>query len=107
MDNFNLHNYFKKQYLMESSEYQDLAKSHTIELEKIFDSNPYVSMGPYGNGSLSFRIKDELSSEDWEKALKWVEDQGYNIENESNYYEVDIDDDRSWFPKIKFSIKNK
>lgn len=90
--------------LKESLDLNDIAITHTAELEKIFDSRPYVSMGPYGEGSLTFNIKDELSDEDWKKALTWVKDQGYQIETQSNYYEVDIDDDRSWFPKIKFSF---
>ena len=112
MSEFNLSKWFKKSYLLESSmdEYNNLAKSHTSELEKIFNDvylNPHISMGPYGTGDLTFRIKDELSEDDWNKAIRWVKDQGYEIESESNYYEVDIDDDRAWYPKIKFKFNSE
>tara|TARA_R110001606_G_C15389755_1_gene651387 strand:+ start:1904 stop:3523 length:1620 start_codon:yes stop_codon:yes gene_type:complete len=124
MDNFNIHSFFKKQYLNEAeddnirNDIKSLEKEYKLELEKEFNSySPSISMGFYGNdrpdedkykgkgyGSIGFYVKEELSDEDWKKALDWVKSKGYDIVSDSNYYEKDIDDDRAWYPKIKFEF---
>jgi|TARA_R110000787_G_scaffold812_1_gene2936 hypothetical protein len=124
MAEFNLSTWFKKSYLSEakieeSFEYNNLAKSHTSELEKISDNNPSVSMGDYGDredsdplkgkgwGSLSFIVRGELSDNEWSEALDWVKSKGYKITSDTNWYERDIDDDRAWYPKIKFEFNTE
>jgi hypothetical protein len=123
MDNFNITKWNRNRYLKESQidEYGEY-KSREIELRKELDSqfndyNPSISLGMYsgdrpdtdplkgkGYGSISFNIKDELLPNDWNKALKWVEDKGFDIESESNWYEMEYDGDRAWYPKIKFQF---
>jgi hypothetical protein len=120
MDNFNLHSFFKQQYLTEAFEYGDLAKSHTAELEKISNNNPSVSMGSYGGdrpdsdslkgkgyGSLSFIVRNELSNDEWNNALNWVKSKGYEVVSDSNYYEKEYDNDRMYYPKIKFQFNTE
>ena len=120
MDNFNLHSFFKQQYLTEALEYGDLAKSHTAELERISSNNPSVSMGSYGGdrpdsdplkgkgyGSLSFIVSNELSNDEWNNALNWVKSKGYEIVSDSNYYEKEYDNDRMYYPKIKFQFNTE
>ena len=120
MDNFNLHGFFRKQYLTEAFEYRDLAKSHTAELEKISNNNPSISMGAYGEGrpdsdplkgkgygSLSFIVRNELTSNEWDEALNWVKSKGYEIVSDSNYYETEYDNDRIYYPKIKFQFNTE
>tara|TARA_R110000751_G_scaffold11771_5_gene40949 strand:+ start:14345 stop:14902 length:558 start_codon:yes stop_codon:yes gene_type:complete len=123
MDNFNITKWNRNRYLKESQidEYGEY-RSREIELGKELDSqfhdyNPSISLGTYGDdrpdtdplkgkgyGSIGFIIKDELLPNDWNKALKWIKDKGFDIESESNYYEMEYDGDRAWYPKIKFQF---
>ena len=123
MDNFNITKWNRTRYLKESKieEYGEY-KSQEVNLKKELDSQfgnyrPFISLGMYGGdrpdtdplkgkgfGSITFSVREELDPNDWNKALKWVEDKGFEIESESNWYEMDIDDDRAWYPKIKFQF---
>ena len=123
MDNFNITKWNRARYLKESKieEYGEY-KSQEVNLKKELDSQfsnyrPFISLGMYGGdrpdtdplkgkgfGSITFSVREELDPNDWNKALKWVEDKGFEIESESNWYEMDIDDDRAWYPKIKFQF---
>jgi len=123
MDNFNITKWNRDRYLKESKieEYGEY-KSQEIDLKKELDSEfsnyrPFISLGTYGSdrpdtdplkgkgyGDITFSVREELSDNDWNKALKWVEDKGFEIKSESNWYEMDIDDDRAWYPKIKFQF---
>ena len=121
MDNFNLHKYFTNSYIKEAHDhnrYDGLEKELKKELESKFDYNPSVHLGYYtedkdkddskygkGYGSISFNYKDELPKNKWDKILEWVNSKGFNIESESNYYEMEWDRDRAWYPKIKFEFE--
>ena len=123
MDNFDITKWNKNRYLNELKlneygEYKEQEKSLGQELDKILGNyNPSISLGMYsgdrpdsdplkgrGFGSIQFTIKEDLLPNDWDKALKWVEDKGFDIESESNYYEMEWDGDRAWYPKIKFQF---
>ena len=123
MDNFNITKWNRDRYLKESKieEYGEY-KSQEIDLKKELDSEfsnyrPFISLGTYGSdrpdtdplkgkgyGDITFSVREELSDNDWDKALKWVKSKGFEIKSESNWYEMDIDDDRAWYPKIKFQF---
>ena len=112
MDNFNITKWNRARYLKESKieEYGEY-KSQEVNLKKELDSQfsnyrPFISLGMYGGdrpdtdplkgkgfGSITFSVREELDPNDWNKALKWVEDKGFEIESESNWYEMDIDDE--------------
>jgi hypothetical protein len=121
MDNFNITKWNRDRYLNESQvneygEYDNKAKDLTTDIKKILSRySPYVSMGMYGGdrpdsdplkdkgyGSISFRSY-ELPDEDWNKALKWVESNGFEVTSDSNYYEEDPGE-RYYYPKIKFQF---
>ena len=123
MDNFNITKWNRKRYLKESQiqeygEYKSQEDNFGKELDSEFKNyRPFISLGTYGNdrpdtdslkgkgyGSITFSVREELSDDDWNKALKWVKSKGFEIKSESNWYEMDIDDDRAWYPKIKFEF---
>jgi len=123
MDNFNITKWNRNRYLNEGQidEYGEY-RSREIELGKELDSqfndyNPNISLQMYsgdrpdsdplkgkGFGSITFSVREELDPNDWNKALKWVESKGFEIESESNWYEMEYDGDRAWYPKIKFQF---
>jgi len=123
MDNFNITKWNRDRYLNESKvneygEYKSQEDNFGKELDSEFKNyRPFISLGTYGNdrpdtdplkgkgyGSITFSVREELSDNDWNKALKWVKSKGFEIKSESNWYEMDIDDDRAWYPKIKFEF---
>ena len=130
MDKFNLHKFFKNQYLIEGSEpilennfrkYDKLAKEYESDLiSKGVDYRTSVYMSDYdqdrddsdplkgkGFGKISFNYKDELPQNDFNKALKWVESKGFKVTQKSNYYELEYGGDRNYFPSIKFEFDIK
>ena len=129
MDNFNLHKYYTNSYIKEAigdddtirDKIQDLEKQHKPEIKSKFkEYSPYISMGFYGTdrpdtdkykgkgfGTLDFVYRDELPDNVWKDALNWVKSKGYEIVSDSNYYEVEWDNDRAWYPKIKFEFLAK
>ena len=124
MDNFNLHKYYRKKYMAESHDYKrydNLEKELRKELDSKFgDHRPTIHLGYYsadrpdtdkykgkGYGDISFLERDELPKNDWKKALDWVKSKGFDITSESNWYEMEWDGDRAWYPRIKFEFLTK
>ena len=122
MDNFNIAGYFKKQYIAEAfdfDKYNKVTDQYKKELKSMgIDYNAYVSMRDYsqegrsegdkykgkGFGDIHFIYRDELPEDDFQKAVKFLKDKGFEITSESNYYEVEYDNDRAWMPRIKFQF---
>jgi len=127
MDNFNIHKYYRDQYLAEDKsinesfdfkKYDKLVDKLKKELKsKIGDYNTSISMRDYsqdrddsdplkgkGFGSIDFYYRNDLPQNDFNKAIKFVKDKGFDIESESNYYEIEYDGDRAFFPRIKFNF---
>ena len=122
MTNFDITKYFKKQYLAEAldlNKYDKITDQYKKELKSMgVDYNAYISMRDYsqegrsegdkylgkGFGDIHFIYKDELPNDDWQKSIKFLKDKGYEITSDSNYYEVEWDNDRAWHPKIKFEF---
>ena len=100
----------------EYGEYNDVAKKLQAEAERLFNDSARISMGDYGEredsdplkgkgyGKLSFIEKNDVSPDVWDKVINWVKSKGYEITDESNYYEREYDNDRSWYPNIKFQF---
>jgi hypothetical protein len=129
MDNFNLHKYYTNSYIKEAmgdddsirAKINDLQKQHEPEIKSKFkDYRPYISMGFYGTdrpdndkykgkgfGKLDFVHRDELPDNVWKDALNWVKSKGYEVSSDSNYYEIEFDGDRAWYPAIKFEFLAK
>jgi len=127
MDNFNIHKYFKNQYITESKpvnelfdfdKYKKLTNKFKKELEsKIGDYNTSISMRDYsqdrddsdplkgkGFGSIDFYYRGDLPQNDFNRAIKFLKDKGFDIKSESNYYEIEYDGDRAFYPRIKFDF---
>jgi|MDSV01.1.fsa_nt_gb hypothetical protein len=122
MDNFDVTKYFKKQYITEAlnlDKYKKITDQYQKELKSMgVDYNTFVSMRDYsqegrsegdkylgrGFGDIHFNYRDEIPSDDFSKAIKFLKDKGFDIISDSNYYEVEWDNDRAWYPKIKFEF---
>jgi len=103
--------------IKEFGEYKDAQDELNKELSKEFSSaRPYISLGMYaggrpdsdplkdkGYGDITFRINGELSDQEWNKALKWVESKGWEVTDESNWYDYEPGE-RYFYPKIKFQF---
>ena len=66
-----------------------------------------VNMGQYHNrdrgyGKVTFITKDELSPAEWQNVKNFLQTKGYEVTEESNWY--DTDDDRRWYPNLKFEF---
>ena len=129
MDNFDTTKWFKKQYLIEADlegsqlneygEYRDIANKHQAEAERLFSDSARISMGDYGEredtdplkgkgwGKLSFIERNEIHPDVWDKVLNWVKSKGFEIDSEQNYYEMEYDGDRAWYPNIKFQFNTE
>ena len=106
----------KENMINEYGEYNDVAKKLQAEAERLFNDSARISMGDYGEredsdplkgkgyGKLSFIEKNDVSPDVWDKVINWVKSKGYEITDESNYYEREYDNDRSWYPNIKFQF---
>lgn len=103
--------------IKEWGEYKDAQDELNKELSKEFGSvSPYISLGMYaggrpdsdplkgkGFGDITFRIRGELSDQNWEKALDWVKSKGWEVTEDSNWYDYEPGE-RHWYPKIKFQF---
>lgn len=108
-------NYLREE-INEYGEYKTQETEYRQELDSMFgDYRPFISLGKYaggrpdsdplkgkGFGEVSFNIRDILPEDEWRKALDWVKSKGFEIQSESNDYEMEFDGDRAWYPTIKF-----
>jgi hypothetical protein len=103
--------------IMEWGEYKDAQDELNKELSKEFGSvSPYISLGMYaggrpdsdplkgkGFGDITFRVRGELSDQSWKEALDWVKSKGWEVTEDSNWYDYEPGE-RHWYPKIKFQF---
>ena len=109
----------KENAINEYGEYNGIAKKLQAEAERLFNDSARISMGDYGEredsdplkgkgyGKLSFVETNDVPPDVWDKVLDWVKSKGYEIKDESNYYEREYDNDRSWYPNIKFQFNTE
>jgi hypothetical protein len=83
----------------------DLQSDLQKELKKAFPLlNPEVSI--YGNkGDVKFRIRDNVNQKTFDKIIKYLKDNNYEVNIKQSYPDYEVDDDREWFPRIIFTIK--
>ena len=100
-----------KESINEYGEFENQENKLSKEIDDIFGGNPYVSMGVYartkgeGYGKVSFRMRDEFADDKWNEILNFVKSKGYNITQESNYYDIEPGE-REWFPTIDFKFNS-
>jgi len=86
------------------------AKELQKELEDTYNRNDiHVSMGQYsgkdrGYGKVSFMVRDfaGIPPAEWKNVKNFLEAKGYEITQDSNFY--DEDDDRRWYPHLNFEF---
>ena len=102
--------------LQEFAEYRSKAKKLESELRDTYNRDDiYVNMGVYsagrsnddplkdkGYGKVTFQTKEELSSSEWKSIKNFLQVKGYEITSDSNFY--DTDDDRFYYPSLKFQF---
>ena len=94
----------KEDFMKFQQEADDLEK----ELQDTYNRKDIsVTMGQYyqkdrGYGKVRFVTKNELAPAEWNNVKNFLKAKGYEITDESNWY--DEDDDRSWYPSLKFEF---
>ena len=54
------------------------------------------------SGEISIQQRGDIHPEEFSAMMQWVEDQGYSVDREQSYPDFDYDDDRYWYPRIRF-----
>jgi hypothetical protein len=54
------------------------------------------------SGEISIQQRGDVHPEEFSAMMQWVEDQGYEVDREQSYPDFDYDDDRYWYPRIRF-----
>jgi hypothetical protein len=54
------------------------------------------------SGEISIQQRGDIHPEEFSAMMQWVEDQGYSVDKEQSYPDFDYDDDRYWYPRIRF-----
>ena len=67
----------------------------------------HVNIGQYhgrdrGFGKVTFQTQDELPPVEWKSVKNFLAAKGFEITDESNFF--DTDDDRYYYPSIKFEF---
>ena len=97
MNNFDLRKYLAEGRLK-------VNEDHTLarEIDSRFGGDPYVDMWGGKHGTITFKTNSEFEDEEWAKVLNFVKSKGFEITDESNYYDFEPNE-REWFPKIDFT----
>jgi hypothetical protein len=53
-------------------------------------------------GDVTIRQKRDISEDDFNQLISFLEDQGYNVDRQQSNNEFESDDDRFYYPRIKF-----
>jgi len=54
------------------------------------------------SGEISIQQRGDIHPEEFSAMMQWVEEQGYSVDKEQSYPDFDYDDDRYWYPRIRF-----
>jgi hypothetical protein len=75
------------------------------ELKKAFPQlKPSVSV--YGNnGEVKFEIKNDVNQNVFNSVINYLEGNNFVVDRGQSYPEYEVDDDREWLPRIRFTIK--
>ena len=97
-----------KLVLEDYAKYKEEAEKLQRELRDTYNRDDiFVTMGQYyerdrGFGKVSYTVNDEIDPAEWKNMLNYLKAKGFEITQESNWY--DEDDDRRWYPDIKFEF---
>jgi len=97
-----------KLVLEDYAKYKEEAAKLQQELRDTYNRDDiFVTMGQYyerdrGFGKVSYTVNDEIDPAEWKNMLNYLKAKGFEITQESNWY--DEDDDRRWYPDIKFEF---
>ena len=82
----------------------NVKEDHTLarEIDRLFGGDPYVDIRSGKYGTITFRTRGEFPDNEWNKILDFVKSKGFEITDESNYYDFEPNE-REWFPKIDFT----
>lgn len=90
----------------EFKKFKEEADKLQAELRDTYNRDDiHVSLGQYSGkdrifGKVSFLTRDSLPEMEWKNVKNTLTAKGFEITQDSNYY--DEDDDRRWYPDIKF-----
>jgi|SaaInlStandDraft_1057018.scaffolds.fasta_scaffold207131_2 hypothetical protein len=98
--------------------YKSIEASLARDIERSTDSGDcYVSMGDYAGGrpdddplkdmsfgTVTFKTSNDFEEGHWDKIKKYVESRGYDITQDSPYFDEDPGE-RYYYPSIKFHFK--
>lgn len=88
--------------------FESQAKQLQNELRDTYNRDDiFVTLGQYhqrdrGYGRLQITTRDEIAPNEWKNLKNFLTAKGFEITSESNYY--DEDDDRRWYPSLKFEF---
>ena len=54
------------------------------------------------SGEITIQQRGDIHPEEFSQMMQWVEAQGYEVDKEQSYNDFDYDDDRYWYPRIRF-----
>lgn len=97
-----------KLVLEDYAKYKEEAEKLQRELRDTYNRDDiFVTMGQYyerdrGFGKVSYTVNNEIDPAEWKNMLNYLKAKGFEITQESNWY--DEDDDRRWYPDIKFEF---
>jgi hypothetical protein len=103
--------------ILENTDYSNQEDSLARDIRNATKSGElYVSMGDYVGGrsdddplkdmsfgKVTFKTQSDFDPKHWSEIIKFIESKGYEITSDSNY--ADSDDDRYYYPTIKFHFK--
>lgn len=88
--------------------FKDEAEALQNELRDTYNRDDiFINLGQYhgrdrGFGKLQITTRDEIAPNEWKNLKNFLTAKGYEITDESNFY--DEDDDRRWYPSLKFEF---
>ena len=60
----------------------------------------------YGNnGEVKFQISNDVNQNTFNSVINYLEGNNFVVDREQSYPDYEQDDDREWFPRIRFTIK--
>ena len=75
------------------------------ELTQAFSGlNPKVLVNG-NNGEVKFEIDDDVNQNTFNSVINYLEGNNFVVDRKQSYPDYDVDDDRKWFPRIRFTIK--
>ena len=76
-------------------------KGKITKMLNLNDNDVSISLGsPYNQ--IKFTVKRDIEKEKFNKVIKYLEDNGYKVDEEQSYNTYDDEDGNSTYPRIRF-----